>query len=172
MNVPAQRRSFGTVPSFRQIVLDTSLFSLQRSTNEFTQSPLVSVTSMAKSRGSSAGMRVALNPLHEWREIKRWIADGGIDGYGACGSTTTIDRGGSSKLVKNPQHESVSALQRTHGCRVVPGSVGLHRSALRAMWRADRSGHSSQSPTTPYKCARPRQEVVESVRVRRKKLTQ
>ena len=170
MNVPGQRRSFGTVPSLRQIVLGTSLFSLQISTNEFPQSPLVSVASMAKSRGSSAGMRVALKPFHEWRKVNRWIAEGGIDGYGACGSTTTIDRGGGSKLVKNSQHGSVSALQRTHGCRVVPGSVGLHRSALRAMRRADRSGHPSQSPTTPYKCVRPRQEVVESVRVRRKTL--
>jgi hypothetical protein len=49
MNVPGQRRSFGTVPSLRQIVLGTSLFSLQTSTNEFAQSPLVSATSMAKS---------------------------------------------------------------------------------------------------------------------------
>jgi len=170
MNVPGQCRSFGTVPSLRQIVLGISLFSLQRSMNEFPQSPLVSVTSMAKSRGSSAGMRVALKHFHEWREGNRWIAEEGIDGYGACGSTTTIDRGGGSKLVKNPQHRSLSALQRTYGCRVVPGSVGLHRSALRAMRRADRSGHSSQSSTTPYKCTRPRQEVVESVRVKRKKL--
>jgi hypothetical protein len=115
-------------------------------------------------------MRVALKPFHKWYEGNRWIAEGGMDGYGACGSTTTIDRGGGSKLVKNPQHRSLSALQRTHGCRVVPGSVGLHRSALRAMRRADRSGHSSQSSTTPYKCTRPRQEVVESVRVKRKKL--
>jgi hypothetical protein len=49
MNVPGQRRSFGTVPSLRQIVLGTSLFSLERSMHEFTQSSLVSATSMAKS---------------------------------------------------------------------------------------------------------------------------
>jgi hypothetical protein len=65
MNIPGQRRSFGTVRSLRQIVLGTSLFSLERSMNEFTQSSLVSATSMAKSRESSAGMRIAFGQHHE-----------------------------------------------------------------------------------------------------------
>jgi len=60
MNVPGQRRYFGTVPLLRQIVLGTLLFSLQRSMDEFTQSSLVSATSTAKSRGSPAGMRIAV----------------------------------------------------------------------------------------------------------------
>jgi len=65
MNVPGQRRYFGTVPSLRQIVLGTLLFSLQRSMSEFTQSSQVSATSTAKSRGSSAGMRIAFGQNHE-----------------------------------------------------------------------------------------------------------
>lgn len=34
---------------------------------------------------------VAVKSYFEWREVNRWIAEGGIDGYGAGGYTTAID---------------------------------------------------------------------------------
>lgn len=36
-------------------------------------------------------MRFAGKPRYKWREVNAWFAEGSIDGYGACGFTTTID---------------------------------------------------------------------------------
>jgi hypothetical protein len=32
-----------------------------------------------------------MEPRYEWPEVNRWVAEGGLDGYGAVGDTAAID---------------------------------------------------------------------------------
>ena len=68
-------RHFGIVPSLRQIVLGTSLFSRETFLNRVAQSPLVSATSMLQIGREPSGTRVAIKSRYEWREVNRWIAE-------------------------------------------------------------------------------------------------
>ncbi len=85
------------MPTFRHRAVESAdcprhfFFSRETFPNGIAQSPLFSATSMIQIGGEPSGTRVAIQSRYEWREVNRWIAEGGIYGKGAGGDTTAID---------------------------------------------------------------------------------
>lgn len=71
-------RSFGNVPSHRQILLGTSFFRVKTFQNRAAQSPLVSATSRSRPGGSLLERELLLNLIRKWRAVNQWIGEGGI----------------------------------------------------------------------------------------------